>query len=150
MHATTIDGTQVREGGLTAEAGTRRTVTAYLDALAGDGDFGRFLTEDATFATMGSEEIVRGREAVVGTIDWLHKETFAGRPVVKTTFFADGRAAIEADFVGTHVGEFAGIAPTGRPIRVPYSVFYDLVGDEIATIRVYISMDAIRRQIGAA
>jgi predicted ester cyclase len=37
-------------------------------------------------------------------------------------FTDDGKAAIEADFAGTHVGEFAGIQPTGRMVRVPYSV----------------------------
>ena len=30
-----------------------------------------------------------------------------------------GKAAIEADFAGTHTGEFTGIAATGRAVRVP-------------------------------
>jgi len=129
---------------------TRQTMTAFLDALLGDGDIGRFLAEDATFTVIGSDQTSPGREAVVNVIDWLHNQAFAGRPVVKTTFFADHRAAIEADFVGTQIGEFAGIAPTNRPVHVPYSVFYDLAGDSITTIRVYMPMDALLRQLGTA
>jgi predicted ester cyclase len=36
------------------------------------------------------------------------------------------KAAIEAEFVGTRTGEFAGIQPAGRAVRVPCSVIYDL------------------------
>lgn len=54
---------------------------------------------------------------------------------------------IEAEFVGTHVGEFAGVAPTGRQVRVPYSVAYDLVEDAITAVRLYLPMDALVRQI---
>jgi hypothetical protein len=150
MHATRIDdgrGSETERS--TPIERTRQTTTGYLDALVGDGDIGRFLADNATFTVIGSDQVSRGREAVVGTIDWLHNQTFAGRPIVKTTFFGDDRAAIEADFIGTHVGEFAGIAATGRSVQVPYSVFYDLAGDEIAAIRVYMPMDVIRRQLGA-
>lgn len=32
----------------------------------------------------------------------------------------DGQATLEADFVGEHTGEFAGVAATGAQLRVPY------------------------------
>lgn len=48
-----------------------------------------------------------------------------------------GKAAIEADFVGTHTAEFAGVPPAGRAVRVPYSVIYDLSGDRISALRIY-------------
>jgi hypothetical protein len=38
----------------------------------------------------------------------------------------DGYRGTEADFAGTHTGEFLGMAATGRSVRVPYCVVYDL------------------------
>jgi SnoaL-like polyketide cyclase len=57
------------------------------------------------------------------------------------------RAAIEADFVGTHSGEFGGLAATGRAVRVPYSVVYDLRGDRISALRIYFPMSLLMEQI---
>jgi predicted ester cyclase len=50
---------------------------------------------------------------------------------------AGDSAALEADFVAHHIGEFAGIAPTGRNIRVPYRVHYDLDRGRIKALRIY-------------
>jgi predicted ester cyclase len=58
-----------------------------------------------------------------------------------------GKAAIEADFLGTHTGEFAGIQPTGRAVRVPYSVVYDLRGDKISGLRIYFPMSLLIEQL---
>ena len=63
---------------------------------------------------------------------------------------ADGQAAAEFDFVGEHVGEFGGIAATGREVRVPYSVVYDLQGEKIAAVRIYLSMDLLMQQLDEA
>jgi predicted ester cyclase len=37
--------------------------------------------------------------------------------------------------------EFGGIAATGREVRVPYSVVYDLQGEKIGAVRIYLSME---------
>ena len=58
-------------------------------------------------------------------------------------------ATLEADFVGRHVSEFAGKRATGTDIRVPYSVVYDLQGDQIIALRIYLAMDEILRQLEA-
>ena len=47
------------------------------------------------------------------------------------------RGALEAIFAARHVGEFAGIPPTGREVRVPYSVHYELTDGHISALRVY-------------
>jgi predicted ester cyclase len=87
---------------------------------------------------------------VVGLIDFMHTEAFAAKPEI-TTLAVDGeRAMIEAVFVGAHIGVFAGIPPTGRAVRVPYTVVYDLAGDAISALRMYFSLDGLVRQIGAA
>jgi predicted ester cyclase len=60
----------------------------------------------------------------------------------------DGAAA-EAVFVGEHIAEFGGVAASGRTVRVPYSVFYDIADDGITALRIYMSLDELMRQITA-
>ena len=67
------------------------------------------------------------------------------RPEVKSLIVDGDRAALEADFVGRHIGEFAGVAATGRELRVPYSVVYDLAGGRIKALRIYgLASDLVR------
>jgi predicted ester cyclase len=56
----------------------------------------------------------------------------------------------EFDFVGRHVGEFGGIGATGREVRVPYCVVYELRGEKIGAVRIYLSLDVLLRQLGDA
>ena len=126
---------------------TRAVMDPYLNALVNGGDYGAYLADDVTFTVTETGEVTRGRAAVVGLINYLHQQAFAASPEVKSVITDDGHAALEAEFVGTHVGEFAGIAPTGRQVGVPYAVTYDLVGDMIAALRIYLPMDALVRQI---
>jgi len=129
---------------------TRATMAAYLDALVGGGDYGTYLAEDVTLTVMDTGEVSRGRAAVVGLIDHLHRQAFAAAPVLRGLVVEGERAALEAEFVGRHVGEFAGLAPTGRQVRVPYAVGYDVAGGEIAALRLYLPLDALVRQLREA
>jgi predicted ester cyclase len=64
---------------------------------------------------------------------------------VRLEIVGGDRAALEADFVGRHIGEFAGVAATGRDLRVPYSVVYDLGGGRIKALRIYgLASDLVR------
>ena len=76
-----------------------------------------------------------------------HEGAFDARPEIKNLLVDDEKAAIEADFVGTHTGEFAGIQPTGRSVRVPYSVVYDLRGNKISGLRIYFPMSLLMEQL---
>ena len=60
----------------------------------------------------------------------------------------DGQAVSEFDFVGKHVGEFGGIAATGREVRVPYCMVYELEGEKIRVLRGYMPMDVMMQQLG--
>lgn len=126
------------------------TIGAYLDALVAGRPIDHFLAEDATLTLMDTGEVTEGRDAVIALITYLHQQAFAASPVIRTVATGEDRAMIEADFVGTHIGEFASVAPTGRQVRVPYAVAYDLTGDQIAALRIYLPMDVIVRQIRGA
>jgi hypothetical protein len=132
--------------GIAAEP-VRGTMVAYLDALRTGGDYGRFFSDDVAFTLMDTGETTRGRGAVVNLIDYLHGIAFAATPQFAPPVVLEVRAMLEAVFVATHTGEFAGIAPTRRPVRVPYAVAYDLAGGTITALRAYLPMDALIRQL---
>ena len=77
----------------------------------------------------------------------MHTQAFDAHPKVKTLVAGDGQAALEADFLGTHIGEFFGMPATGRSVQVPYCVVYDLQHDKIAALRAYIPMDLFAQQL---
>jgi predicted ester cyclase len=115
----------------------RTTMTAYLDTLMERGAFEKHLAPGVSLQVMGTDQEAHGRDQVAGLIRYLHEQAFDAHPQLKCLLVDGERAALEADFVGRHVGEFASIPPTGREIRVPYSVVYDLEGEQIAALRIY-------------
>jgi ketosteroid isomerase-like protein len=126
---------------------TERVLREYLEALLSRGDFERFFTDDVLWTTMESGEKIRGREAVRNYIVALHTMIFDARPVIRGTVVSDGVALLEADFVGRHVGEIGGVAATGRDVRVPYCVVYDMQGDRISALRAYFPVAALLQQL---
>ena len=129
---------------------TRKTMEHYVEALLSSGDFARYLADDVTFTLEGTDRKVQGRDAVRQVITFFHEQAFRTAIEIKTLVCDGNRAAIEADFVGTHIGEFEGVAPTRRSVRVPYAVSYDVDGGRIRSLRIYMPLDALMRQIGAA
>ena len=128
---------------------TSKTMQSYLDALVARGDFADYFTDDVTSTTIGTGQNIRGREPVRDFITWLHTQAFDAHPKVKTLVAGEQQAALEADFVGTHIGEFVGMPATGRSVTVPYCVVYDLREDKIAALRIYMPMELFSQQLSA-
>jgi steroid delta-isomerase-like uncharacterized protein len=126
---------------------TATIMQGYLDALVARGDFDAYLADDATFEIMGTDQKMHGRDAVRGIIVWMHTQAFDAHPKVRTVIAGDNQAALEADFIGTHTGDFAGVAATGRSVNIPYTVIYDVEGDKIRALRAYMPMDQFLQQI---
>ena len=95
----------------------------------------------------GDRPARRRPQAAGELIRYVHETAFDARPELKNLLVDTGKAAIEADFAGTHTGEFAGIQPTGRAVRVPYSVIYDLRDDQISALRIYFPMSLLIEQL---
>ena len=125
----------------------RKVMQDYLDALGKRADYPAYFTDDVVATFEGTDQRAVGREAAGQLIRYVHEGAFDARPELKNLLVDDGMAAIEADFVGTHTGEFAGIQPTGRPVRVPYSVVYDIRGDQISAVRIYFPMSFLVEQL---
>ena len=130
-----------------ATESTRAVVAAFLNALAAGDHYGDHLAERVTHTIMATGEVTSGRSAVVRLTDHLHRGAFAAAVDTRALVVEGPRAFLEAAFVGTHVGEFAGIPPTGRTVGVPFAVAYDLVDGSIAALRVYLPLDALVRQL---
>jgi len=119
----------------------------YVDDLIKRADFGQYYTDDVVLTVEGTDQRAVGREAAEQLIRDLHQNAFDARPELKNLLVDGDKAAIEADFAGTHTGEFAGVAPTGRAVRVPYSVVYDLRGDQVSALRIYFPMGVLVGQL---
>lgn len=126
---------------------TRETMQAYADTLLAFGDIAPYLSDDVTMAFMGTDRTVAGRAAVCQTIKFFHEVAFASAIDLKSVVCGDGEAILEAEFVGTHIGEFEGIAPQLKAVRVPYSVGYSLANGRITALRLYFPMDLLVRQL---
>ena len=122
---------------------TESTLRGYLDALLTGGDFASFFSDDVLWTTMETGDEIRGRDAVRDFIITLHARLFEAAPELRGIAFADGSAGLEAEFIGRHVAEFAGVPPTGAEVRMPYAVFYDVDGGKITALRAYFPMAAL-------
>ena len=125
----------------------RQVMQGYLDALVQRGDFPAYFTDDVIASFEGTDQTAVGRDRAERLIRFVHESAFDARAELKNLLVDEGKAAIEADFVGAHTGEFAGIQPTGRAVRVPYSVVYDLRGDKISGLRIYFPMRMLVEQL---
>ena len=61
---------------------------------------------------------------------------------------ADDGVIVEFDLLGTHTGELAGFAPTGREFRCRMAALFLFDGDRINCERVYFDSGTILRQLG--
>ena len=125
----------------------RQVMQDYLDALVKRADYPAFFTEDVVATIEGTDQRAEGREAAEQLIRYIHQIAFDARPEVKTLLVDDGKAALEAAFVGVHIAEFAGIQPAGREVRIPYTVIYDLRGDKISALRIYFPIALVIEQL---
>jgi steroid delta-isomerase-like uncharacterized protein len=125
----------------------RKLLERYVEVLLDRGDYAQFFAEDVEFAIVGTDQHVRGRAATEQAIRFFHETAFDANPEIVNVVVGEGEAAAEAVFVGTHVGEFAGIAPTGRRVRLPYSAFYDVRDGRIAALRLYMSITELVSQV---
>jgi predicted ester cyclase len=128
-------------------ASTRETMEAYVASLLSFGDYASYLAQDVTITLMGNGQEIKGREAARAFIDFLHQQAFQTNVEVRNVLFGNNIALAEIDFVGTHIGEFEGIAASNKQVRVPYAVAYELEEDKIRALRIYFPMELLLQQL---
>jgi steroid delta-isomerase-like uncharacterized protein len=124
---------------------TTEVMTRYFNSGHSDVSM---MADDVVFTIMATGQEHRGREGVMGMLTYFYHIAFDATATTENTIFGDGKALIEGDFVGKHIGEFAGIPATNKDVRVPICVVYDLENDQITRGRVYFEIPALMQQLG--
>ncbi len=104
------------------------------------------LDENAVFTVMGTGYEARGHEAIGQLLHSIYHGAFEAQADLKDMLIADDQACFEAELVGRQLTEFAGVAPTGKEVRVPFCVIYELANDKITRARIYFETDILRQE----
>lgn len=107
----------------------------------------QYVAEDGVFTHMNTGEKTIGREAVRQMLHYIYHVAFDAKAEIKNTIITEDKAVLEMDFVGKHIGEFAGIQPTGKQVKFPITIVYDLENGLIKQARVYMLMDVMMKQL---
>ena len=124
---------------------TQATMMRYFNSEHGDVSM---MAEDVVFTIMATGQEHRTPEGVMGMLNYFYHIAFDAAAATRTVLFGEHNAMVEGDFVAKHIGEFAGIPATGKDVRVPICVVYDLENDQIKRGRVYFEMPALLQQLG--
>ena len=128
---------------MTVEA-THRVMEKYLASQHGDTSM---MSPDVVFRIMPTGEEHRTPEGVLAALGAFYHGTFEATAELRQLVVGEGSAALEGTVVGRHTGEFAGVPATGKDVRMPIAVFYDLADDQIIEARVYLELPVFLAQV---
>jgi steroid delta-isomerase-like uncharacterized protein len=107
-----------------------------------------YLAEDVTYTNMATGDKIEGRQAVADMLNYFFHVAFEAKAVIRKTVITESSALLEASIVGKHIGEVAGIPPTGKQVNIPYCVVYDLNRDSmIQAARIYMLTEVLAQQL---
>jgi steroid delta-isomerase-like uncharacterized protein len=124
---------------------TRETMLRYFNSEHSDVSM---MASDVVFTIMASGQEHHTPAGVMGMLNYFYHVAFDAAATTRVMLFGESNAMTEGDFVGKHIGEFAGIPATGKDVRVPLCVVYDLENNQIKRGRVYFEMPALLQQLG--
>ena len=100
------------------------------------------------FTMLPTGEEIKGRDSIAKHLDNFYHGSFTAHAEVVSSIFSENRGLLEAMVIGNN-GEFGGIAATGKDIRVPLAVSYDLENGLITRARIYLMANVLFDQIRA-
>jgi hypothetical protein len=109
-----------------------------------------YVASDAVFIMMPTGEEIRGRAAIAKHLEEFYQGALTAHAEVVSSLFGENKGLLEAMVVGTHTGTFAGIPATGRTVRVPLSVAYEMENGLIKKARIYLMLNVLLDQIKPA
>lgn len=123
---------------------TQEAITRYLESKHTDLSM---MADDVVFTNMATGETHTGREAIGEMLHYVYHVAFDATAELRNLIVEHNRAVLEAEIVGKHIGEFAGIAATNKDVRIPLCVIYDLDNGKITHGRIYFEVPALMAQI---
>ncbi len=113
---------------------------------------------EATLATfdhphyelVATGQVFDGRDAVLDYYTSSRRAFPDQRNEIHALHHADDAVIVEFDLLGTHGGEFLGVAPTGRTFRVRMAAVFEFADDRIVCERVYFDSSSLLHQLGMA
>ena len=121
---------------------------AVMDQYFGSEHSTDALADDVVFTIMGTGEEHHGPEAVGQMLAYFYSVAFDATAEMKNFIYGEKGATAEFELVGKHIGEFAGIPATGKEVRIPLCVTYDVENSKIKRARVYFEMPVLMQQLG--
>jgi steroid delta-isomerase-like uncharacterized protein len=111
---------------------------------------------DATLATfthpryelVATGQVFDGPDEVMGYYRTSRAAFPDQRNEIRTLRHADDAVIVEFDLLGTHLGEFLGVAATGKDFRAPMVAIFEFDDDRITCERIYFDAGTILRQLG--
>lgn len=107
----------------------------------------KYVAEDGVFTHMSTGDRYEGRDAIGQMLQFMYHVAFDAHAEIRGTMIYDDHAVLEADFIGKHTGEFAGLQPSGKTVNVPFCVTYDLKNGLVQQARIYMLMDIMIKQL---
>jgi hypothetical protein len=107
----------------------------------------RYVAEDAVFIMLPTGEEIKGRAAIAKHLEEFYTGSLTAHAEVLNSIFSDNKGLLEAVVVGKHTGIFAGIPATGRDVKVPIAVSYDLENGLVKRARIYMMVNVLLDQI---
>ncbi|HEX7801612.1 MAG TPA: ester cyclase [Pseudoxanthomonas sp.] len=107
----------------------------------------QFLSPDVTIYFAGQKQ--QGRDTYLGLVA-ANRAAFPDLVWTVDQMVAEGdTVAIRYTMTGTHRGDFAGVAGTGKPVTAQSMAFYRLENGRIVEERAQLDLLAVLQQIGA-
>lgn len=125
------------------------TAAVFERYVAGNGEDLSMLADDVVFRIMATGEEHRGRDGVARLFASFYDKQFKADAEEVSRVVGPGRVAAEWIFFGTHVGEFDGVPATGKAVRVPFVLIYELSNGEINEARIYFEYPVFHAQVGS-
>jgi len=107
----------------------------------------KYVAEDAVFKHLGTGDEFKGREEIAGMLHYMYHIAFDARAEFRNTIITEDKAMAEGNFIGRHIGEFAGLAPTNKEVNVPLCLSYDLENGLIKKARIYMLGEVLMKQL---
>jgi steroid delta-isomerase-like uncharacterized protein len=100
------------------------------------------------YEIMATGQIFDGNDEVMGYYTTTRTAFPDQRHQNARLHVSDDAVIVEFDLLGTNLGEFYGLPPTGRAFRIPVIAVFFFEGDRIVNERIYFDSASLLTQIG--